>query len=136
MTEDQIIAKVRSMADGLPESRRYLPLAGHDIAAVEAQIGFALPALLVRVYTEIGDGGFGPGYGMEGLRDAARIYVRYRDDPYAGDWTWPVGMLPLLFSSSTLWPPLASALISGLVASTGLTLLVVPAVYTLLDRTE
>ncbi len=47
-----------------------------------------------------------------------------------------VGMLPLLFSSSTLWPPLASALISGLVASTGLTLLVVPALYVLVFRRE
>ncbi|MEN0067516.1 MAG: efflux RND transporter permease subunit [Myxococcota bacterium] len=47
-----------------------------------------------------------------------------------------VGMLPLLFSSSTLWPPLASALISGLVASTGLTLLVVPALYMLTFRNE
>ncbi len=38
-----------------------------------------------------------------------------------------VGMAPLLWSESTLWPPLASALMSGLLASTGLTLLVVPA---------
>ncbi len=45
-----------------------------------------------------------------------------------------VGLTPLLFSSSTLWPPLASALMSGLAASTGLTLLVVPALYTLVFR--
>lgn len=42
------------------------------------------------------------------------------------------GMLPLLFSSSSLWPPFASAIISGLAASTGLTILVVPAMYRLM----
>jgi len=41
------------------------------------------------------------------------------------------GLLPLALSESTLWPPLASAMISGLVASTLLTLLVLPAAYRL-----
>jgi multidrug efflux pump subunit AcrB len=36
------------------------------------------------------------------------------------------GLIPLAFSSSTLWPPMAWAIISGLLASTLLTLLVVP----------
>jgi multidrug efflux pump subunit AcrB len=39
------------------------------------------------------------------------------------------GLLPLALSRSTLWPPLASAMISGLVSSTLLTLVVVPALY-------
>jgi multidrug efflux pump subunit AcrB len=42
--------------------------------------------------------------------------------------TTVTGLLPLAFSSSTLWPPMAWAIISGLLASTMLTLLVVPAV--------
>ena len=42
------------------------------------------------------------------------------------------GLLPLAFSSSTLWPPLAWAMISGLLASTVLTLAVVPALYRVL----
>jgi multidrug efflux pump subunit AcrB len=43
--------------------------------------------------------------------------------------TTVAGLLPLAVSSSTLWPPLASAMISGLLASTLLTLVVVPALY-------
>ena len=43
--------------------------------------------------------------------------------------TTVAGLMPLAFSSSTLWPPLAWALISGLLASTMLTLVVVPALY-------
>jgi len=42
------------------------------------------------------------------------------------------GLLPLAFSPSTLWPPLASSMISGLLGSTLLTLLVVPALYRVL----
>jgi outer membrane protein TolC len=44
------------------------------------------------------------------------------------------GLMPLLFSSSSLWPPFASAMISGLLASTVMTLLVVPAAYYLIYR--
>ncbi|TPV94330.1 MAG: efflux RND transporter permease subunit [Myxococcales bacterium FL481] len=48
--------------------------------------------------------------------------------------TTVAGLLPLALSSTSLWPPLAWAMISGLVASTGLTLLLVPALYRLLIR--
>ena len=41
------------------------------------------------------------------------------------------GMVPLAFSGSSLWPPLAWAMISGLLASTLLTVLAVPALYLL-----
>jgi len=43
--------------------------------------------------------------------------------------TTVAGLLPLALSPSTLWPPLAWAMISGLLASTVLTLVVVPALY-------
>ena len=49
--------------------------------------------------------------------------------------TTVAGLLPLALSESTLWPPLASAMISGLIASTLLTLVVLPAAYRLVfDR--
>ena len=46
--------------------------------------------------------------------------------------TTVAGLLPLASNSSTLWPPLASAMISGLLASTMLTLMLLPATYRLL----
>ncbi|MCB1055718.1 MAG: TolC family protein, partial [Acidobacteria bacterium] len=46
--------------------------------------------------------------------------------------TTVAGLIPLAFSPSTLWPPMAWAMISGLIASTVLTVLVVPALYALL----
>ncbi len=43
--------------------------------------------------------------------------------------TTVAGLLPLALSPTALWPPLAWAMISGLMASTALTLIVVPALY-------
>ena len=39
------------------------------------------------------------------------------------------GLLPLVMTKSTLWPPLAWSIISGLMVSTALSLLVVPSMY-------
>jgi len=44
------------------------------------------------------------------------------------------GLMPLALSATSLWPPLAWAMISGLAASTALTLIVVPALYKVLFR--
>ncbi len=46
--------------------------------------------------------------------------------------TTVAGLMPLALSPSTLWPPLAWAMIYGLLASTLLTLVVVPALYRVL----
>ncbi len=48
--------------------------------------------------------------------------------------TTVAGLVPLAISDSQLWPPMAFAMIAGLIASTALTLLVVPALYSLLFR--
>ncbi|PHQ74993.1 MAG: acriflavin resistance protein [Marinobacter sp.] len=65
------------------------------------------------------------------IRDAVRKAVEQRTRPILlTTATTVAGLLPLAFSSSTLWPPMAWAIISGLLASTVLTLLVVPSVCT------
>ena len=46
--------------------------------------------------------------------------------------TTVAGLTPLAFSQTSMWPPLACAMISGLIASTVLTLLVIPALYKVL----
>jgi multidrug efflux pump len=50
--------------------------------------------------------------------------------------TTVAGLAPLTLTESTLWPPLAWSIISGLLASTLLTLLVVPAMCRLLLRPD
>jgi hypothetical protein len=76
-----------------------------DFASDEARLGFALPPLLKRIYQEIGNGGFGPGYGLIGLSGgvpdydgstAPALYELFRssstDEP---GWNWPQGLLPI-----------------------------------------
>lgn len=61
-------------------------------------------------------------------RDAVYYAVARRTRPILlTTATTVAGLLPLAFTSSTLWPPMAWAIISGLLASTVLTLLLVPA---------
>ena len=71
------------------------------------------------------------------IREAVRAAVEKRTRPILlTTATTVAGLLPLAFSSSTLWPPMAWAIISGLLASTILTLLVIPSVCTQLIRTR
>jgi len=65
----------------------------------------------------------------EALKDAVARRIR---PIFLTTATTVAGLVPLAFSQSTLWPPLAWAIISGLTASSLLTLLVVPALYRLL----
>jgi len=69
------------------------------------------------------------------VEDALIEAVRLRTRPILlTTATTVAGLLPLLLSDSTLWPPMAAAMISGLVVATLLTLAVVPALYRLLFR--
>ncbi|WP_166263200.1 efflux RND transporter permease subunit [Marinobacter caseinilyticus] len=74
--------------------------------------------------------------GGASIADSVRIAVEQRTRPILlTTATTVAGLLPLAFSSSTLWPPMAWAIISGLLASTVLTLLVVPALCRLVIKT-
>ncbi|PMR75464.1 efflux RND transporter permease subunit [Billgrantia endophytica] len=50
--------------------------------------------------------------------------------------TTVAGMIPLTLTQSTLWPPMAWAIISGLMVSTLLTLFVIPALYRLVMKPQ
>src|SRR2546423_8609791 len=47
-----------------------------EVEAVEASLGARLPLVLPRVYTEVADGGFGPG---EGLLSLSQVVDAYRE---------------------------------------------------------
>lgn len=69
------------------------------------------------------------------LDDALRTAVGARTRPILlTTATTVAGLVPLALSPTSLWPPMAWAMISGLIASTALTLLVVPALYRVLFR--
>ena len=108
---DDIIAAIRRRLEtkltDLGDSWRptLIPSEPPDFASDERRVGFALPPLMKRLYTEIGNGGFGPGYGLIGLSNgvpdydgltAPALYEELRrsstDEP---NWSWPEGLLPV-----------------------------------------
>ncbi|MBB4397876.1 hypothetical protein [Bradyrhizobium sp. ERR14] len=49
---------------GRPPRAALIPARAGDIASDEEHLRFRLPPLLKRMYADIGNGGFGPGYGL------------------------------------------------------------------------
>jgi hypothetical protein len=76
-----------------------------QLKEAEAKLGFPLPPTLRLLYTRVGNGGFGPGYGLMGVLDGATDdqgetldawYARERQlEPDAAGWCWPERLLPL-----------------------------------------
>ena len=89
------------------------PATPGDVAAAEAAIGRPLPSLLVRLYTEIAHGGFGPDYGLlginggtgnEGGHDAVAIYAAFRrPDKADPHWRWPAHLLPVVHCGCAMY---------------------------------
>ena len=67
-----------------------LPATVQQIVNAEEKLGFVLPDLLRQVYQNVGNGGFGPGYGLFGLPTSADDERQLQTNP-----PWPVALLPL-----------------------------------------
>jgi hypothetical protein len=65
--------------DKRPDAQVYPPVSAAQIAAAEASLGFPLPPLLRDIYMTIGNGGFGPGYGLIGIEGGAPMHVAGRE---------------------------------------------------------
>jgi len=79
------------------------PVNEEAIRAAERNLGFALPSFLSALYTTVGNGGFGPGYGLVGLQGG-----HTSDDRSLVDWytavssaepdrvsIWPRAVVPI-----------------------------------------
>lgn len=64
-----LAARDRGWIEPLPPLR---PASPRAVRRFERRVGAPLPPLLRRLYLEVGDGGFGPGYGLIGLDDPER----------------------------------------------------------------
>jgi hypothetical protein len=124
---DQVVANVAlrawsaQPADLLFETppRIGAPLDLSSLGAIRDILGFDPPGLLVDLFTRIGNGGFGPGYGLMSLTPAPRrafggdavAVHRFFQAAHAGDeidpmdeaLAWPVGLLPIVHWGCTLY---------------------------------
>ncbi len=83
-----------------------LPATDATIRDAERALGFPIPAPLRRLYSEIGDGGFGPGHGFYGLASGTDkfpdesvvfLYTLFRKgDPEDPSFSWPYMLLPIM----------------------------------------
>lgn len=97
---DELIRRIRARA---AEESEALPACADAPAVAEAEqaLGFALPPLLVRLYREVANGGFGPDYEVFPLvgegRTAVSGYASECPAPPAEPAPhWPRGVLPIL----------------------------------------
>jgi hypothetical protein len=110
---DDLIARIRRRADD-PRIRtdsadisltpRFQPVTASVLSQAERRLGFRLPPFLSEVYRKVGNGGFGPGYGLIGLpggyadegRSIVELYQSYRAPaPNDPDWQWPEWLVPV-----------------------------------------
>ena len=91
-------------ADALPP--KVFPVAlPKNIAEAQRSLGFELPGLLRELYLRVGNGGFGPGYGLLGVEGGAsdgtgktlvEVYAALAaPDPDDRHWRWPSRLLPV-----------------------------------------
>ncbi|MFI6849517.1 SMI1/KNR4 family protein [Kitasatospora sp. NPDC050467] len=76
---------------GCLPNQPFPPLTAAEIEHAEQQLGYRLPPLLRRIYTEIGDGGFGPESGLASLKPRRVPQWHEPDWPCATTWRtrWP-----------------------------------------------
>ena len=108
---DDLVALIRQRLSSTrlddPTSRRraFEPASAQAIAEAEQSLDFALPPVLKQVLLEVGNGGFGPGHGLLGVRGGATdehgnsmldlydgLSATNPDDP---GWRWPERLVPL-----------------------------------------
>jgi len=87
----------------------FQPATKTEIAHAEQRLGVHFPTIFRRVYGEVGNGGFGPGYGMIGLitghQDEGSIISHYEFDTGVlwENWRWPHGRVRLAHWGCSIW---------------------------------
>jgi len=99
---NEIVQRIRKYALSKPEGLPYTPVSGSLVKDVELKLGFQLPSLLKACYEQIGNGGFGPGYGLIGLQSGAEsdfgslaeTHHQLQSDQECEGNEWQLGLLP------------------------------------------
>lgn len=114
MNDDELLERLRARrADPatrvdmhpIPVPRLY-DCAHVETLHTEVSLGIELPPLLLRIYTEVGNGGFGPGSGMLGLKGGyADVDGRVLTErcQYLIAHGWPRRLLPLWDWGCAAW---------------------------------
>lgn len=107
----EILSRIKDLTKGVDKGvpgdwRNPNPVATEgQIEDSEVRLGFEIEHNLRQLYMEIGNGGFGPDYGILGINggyrddlgeNAVESYLcRRESDPDDQHWFWPEGLLPI-----------------------------------------
>ncbi|MGV6851670.1 MAG: SMI1/KNR4 family protein [bacterium] len=93
----QLIEEISKRESGTPASEE-------AIAEAEQNIGYSFPPLILQIYSEVANGGIGPGYQILGVKGGhtsdegdsiSELYLAlYDKDPEDPEWQWPKGIVP------------------------------------------
>ena len=107
MDEDVLVARIRAKVAASSERPLRAPATANEIADFEAAVDLRLPQFYVRLLTEVGNGGYGPGFGIigipptdyvdEDLRAGNNLAEAYLSGRRCDERAWrtPRGFLPL-----------------------------------------
>ncbi|MFC9330737.1 SMI1/KNR4 family protein [Kitasatospora sp. NPDC057015] len=92
----RVAERARSREQALPA-----PVSARELADAEDELGVALPPLLARLYREVANGGFGPGYQLLPLVGPGRTVLavhRAEQERVRGGESprWPAGVVPVM----------------------------------------
>jgi hypothetical protein len=97
---------------GLHPRKPIPPASPRDLQQAERVLGFQLPELLRAIYLQVGNGGFGPEYGIVGTAGGFKLdkcslescYQRMlRLEKENSVWRWPERLLPLANYGCGMW---------------------------------
>jgi hypothetical protein len=88
------------------------PAATKGLKLAEHALGFQMPDLLRAIYLEVGNGGFGPAYGIVGTKGGFKLDECWLESCYKrmvalekenSVWRWPKRLLPLANYGCGMW---------------------------------
>jgi hypothetical protein len=104
--------RARATDGGIHPKKCVPPASAKRLQAAERALCFKLPALLRAIYIEVGNGGFGPEYGIVGTKGGAKLdgctletcYQKMRTIAKENSvWRWPRRLLPLANYGCGMW---------------------------------
>lgn len=123
MTIDDLVKKLKAKAKEEGHAEEYPPLSANEVARCEKEMGVQLPEIVRLVYTQVANGGIGPGGALIGLKggfvedndeDVTSLYQAWMKgsnevwedfDDEANDvkMEWVPGLLPVCLHGCTVW---------------------------------
>ena len=102
----------RATTAGIHPPQAIPTVTAKGLEAFERAIGFKLPELLRALYLNVGNGGFGPEYGIVGIEggatlDGCTLETCYQNrielESQNSVWRWPKQLLPLANWGNSFW---------------------------------